>query len=157
MKQQLPNDVYSTIEKLSKDAKSKLLKQGVVIPIRGKDGVINVGNYAIKRKKDGFYCILDFEKEIILDKINLPQTAAVIANRLALGKYIDDEIVDADTGYGYSLFDEELHTKLAEKNIQNKMIDRADVMFTKVKIARYKKEQHLKTVMRSFNKLMQFN
>lgn len=157
MKQQLPNNVYSAIEKLSKDAKSKLLQQGVVVPIRGKDGVINVGNYAIKRKKDGFYCILDFEKEIIIDKINLPQTAAVVANRLALGKYVDDEIINADTGYGYSLFDEELHTKLAEKNIQTKMIDRADVMFTKVKIARYKKEQHLKIVMRSFNKLMQFN
>jgi len=157
MKQQLPNDVYSTIEKLSKDAKSKLLQQGVVMPIRSKDGTINVGNYAIKRKKDGFYCILDFEKEVILDKINLPQTAAVIANRLALGKYIDDEVVDADTNYGYSLFNEELHTKLADKNIKIKMIDRADVMYTKAKIDRYKKEQHLKTVMRSFNKLMQFN
>ena len=37
------------------------------------------------------------------------------------------------------------------------MIDRADVMYTKAKIDRYKKEEHLKTVMRSFNKLMQFN
>lgn len=154
---QLPNNVYSTIEKLSKDAKSKLLQQGVVMPVKGKDGTINVGNYAIKRKNDGFYCILDFEKEVILDKINLPQTAAVVANRLALGKYIDDVIINADTGYGYSLFDEELHTKLAEKNIKTKMIDRADVMYTKVGIARHKKEEHLKTVMRSFNKLMQFN
>ena len=59
-----PNDVYSKIEQLSRDAKSKLLGQGVVVPIKGKDGTIKVGHYLIKRKKDGFYCILDFEKEI---------------------------------------------------------------------------------------------
>jgi hypothetical protein len=153
----LPNDVYSKIEQLSKDAKSKLLTQGIVVPIKGKDGAIKVGNYIIKRKKDGFYCILDFEKEIIIDRINLPQTAAVVANRLALGKYVEDDIVNADTGYGYALFDEELHTKLAEKNVQSNMLDRADVMFTKSKISRFKKDEYMKTVMRSFNKLMRFN
>ena len=152
-----PTDVYSKIEQLSRDAKSKLLQQGVVVPIKGKDGIIKVGNYSIKRKKDGFYCVMDFEREIIIDRINLPQTAAVVANRLALGKYVEDEVVNADTGYGYALFDEELHTKLAEKNIQSNMLDRADVMFTKSKISKYKKEQCMKTVMRSFNKLMQFN
>jgi hypothetical protein len=154
---QLSNDVYSKIEQLSKDAKSKLLQQGIVVPIKGKDGIIKVGNYSIKRKKDGFYCIMDFEKEVIIDRINLPQTAAVVANRLALGKYVEDEIVNADTAYGYALFDEELHTKLAEKNIQSNLLDRADVMFTKSKISKHKKEQYMKTVMRSFNKLMQFN
>ena len=152
-----PNDVYSKIEQLSRDAKSKLLGQGVVVPIKGKDGTIKVGHYLIKRKKDGFYCILDFEKEIVIDGINLPQTAAVVANRLALGKYIEDAVVDADAGYGYALFDEELHTALARKNVQSNMLDRADVMFTKSKISRFKKEQYMKTVMRSFNKLMQFN
>ena len=153
----LPNDVYSKIEQLSRDAKSKLLQQGVVVPIKGKDGVIKVGNYTIKRKKDGFYCIMDFEREIIIDRINLPQTAAVVANRLALGKYVEDEVVNADAGYGYALFDEELHNALAKKNIMANMIDRAEVMYTKSKISKFKKEQHMKTVMRSFNKLMQFN
>ena len=152
-----PNDVYSKIEQLSRDAKSKLLQQGVVVPIKGKDGIIKVGNYSIKRKKDGFYCIMDFEREIIVDRINLPQTAAVVANRLALGKYVENEIVNADAGYGYALFDEELHNALAKKNILSNMIDRADVMYTKSMISKFKKEQHMKTVMRSFNKLMQFN
>lgn len=152
-----PNDVYSKIEQLSRDAKSKLLQQGVVVPIKGKDGIIKVGNYSIKRKKDGFYCIMDFEREIIIDRINLPQTAAVVANRLALGKYVEDEIVNADIAYGYALFDEELHINLANKNVQSNMLDRAEVMFTKSAISKYRKEQHLKTVIRSFNKLMQFN
>ena len=88
-----PTDVYSKIEQLSRDAKSKLLQQGVVVPIKGKDGIIKVGNYSIKRKKDGFYCIMDFEREIIVDRINLPQTAAVIANQLALGKLTDDKLL----------------------------------------------------------------
>ncbi len=152
-----PNDVYSKIEQLSKDAKTKLLQQGIVVPIKNKDGTIKVGHYFIKRKMDGFYCILDFEKDIIVDRINLPQTAAIIANRLALGKDLDDRVVNADTEYGYSSFDEELHSKLAEKNVQSKTLDRADIMFTKSKIAKYKKEQHLKIIMNSFNKLMRFN
>lgn len=152
-----PNDVYSKIEQLSKDAKSKLLQQGIVVPIKRKDGTIKVGHYVIKRKKDGFYCILDFKQEIVIDGINLPQTAALVANRLALGKYIEDAVVIADARYGYALFDEELHTVLARKNVQSNMLDRADVMFTKSKISRHKKEQYMKTVMRSFNKLMQFN
>ena len=100
---------------------------------------------------------MDFEREIIVDRINLPQTAAVVANRLALGKYVEDDIVNADIAYGYALFDEELHINLANKNVQSNMLDRAEVMFTKSTISKYKKEQHLKTVIRSFNKLMQFN
>lgn len=150
----LTNDVYSTIEQLSKDVKEKLRLKGVVVPTKSKDGSINVGHFAIKKKYDGFYCIVDFEKEILIDRINLPQTAAVIANQLALGKLTDDKLLEADRKYGHSLFDEELHTKLAEKSLKSNLMDRADVMFTKSKIARYKKEQYRLTIIRGFEKLI---
>jgi len=153
MKQQ-PDDVYTSIEQLSKTVKEKLRQKGVVVPTKSKDGSINVGHYAIKKKKDGFYCILDFEKEILIDMINLPQTAAVLANQLALGKLTDEDLLGADRGYGHSLFDEELHVKLAEKSIKSNSMDRADIMFTKSKIARYKKEQFKQTIVRGFDKLI---
>ena len=150
----LTNDVFSSIEQLSKDVKEKLRQKGVVVPTKSKDGSINVGHFAIRKKKDGFYCIVDFEKEILIDQINLPQTAAVIANQLALGKLIDDKLLAADRGYGHSLFDEELHVKFAEKSLKTNLIDRADIMFTKSKIARHKKEQYRLTIIRGFEKLI---
>lgn len=152
-----PNDLYSKIEELSKNSKEKLLQQGVIIPVKNNDGTISVGHYYIKRKKDGFYCILDFEKDPIIDNINLPQTAAVLANRLALGKFVNDDLLEADKKYGYALFDEELHNKLIEKNLVSKSLDRMDIMTVKSRISKQKKEEYLKTVMRSFNKLIRFN
>jgi len=151
---QLTDDVYLKIEQLGKDVKEKLRQKGIIVPLKSKDGSINVGYYSIKKKKDGFYCILDFEKEILIDMINLPQTAAVLANQLALGKLTDSDLLNADKSYGYALFDEELHVKLAEKNIQSKLFDRADVMTTKSRIARYKKEEYKRTVVRGFDKLI---
>ena len=150
----LPNDVYEKIDQLSKSVKEKLRQRGIVVPLKSKDGSINVGHFSIKKKKDGFYCIVDFEKEILIDRINLPQTAAVLANQLALGKLTDDKLLAADVGYGYSLFDEELHTKLAEKSIQSNSIDRADVMYTKSAIARHKKEEYKRIIIRGFDKLI---
>jgi len=152
-----PNDLYSKIEELSKNSKEKLLQQGVIIPVKNNDGTISVGRYYIKRKKNGFYCILDFEKDIIIDNINLPQTAAVLANRLALGKFVNDDLLETDTKYGYALFDEELHNKLAEKSLASKSLDRMDIMTVKSRISKEKKEEYMKTVMRSFNKLIRFN
>jgi hypothetical protein len=153
----LPKDIYLQIEKLSKDVKAQLLRQGIVVPIKSNDGTIKVGHYAIKRKKDGFYCIVDFEKEIIIDRINLPQAAAVLANHLALGRWIDTGMQAADMKYGHALFDEQLHTNLAEKSIKFNLIDRADVMFTKSAIAKYNKEKYRKIVIQGFDKLIRFN
>lgn len=151
------NDLYLKIEQLSKNSKEKLLQQGVVIPIKNKDGTISVGKFVIKRNKGGFYSILDFEKDVVVDNINLPQTAAIVANGLALGKFISDDILDADRQYGYALFEEELHDKLVEKYLTSKSLDKMDIMTIKSKISKHKKEEYMKTVIRSFNKLIRFN
>ena len=156
MKQQ-NNDVYLKIEQLNKNSKEKLLQQGVVIPIKNNNGTISVGNFTIKRNKDGFYSILDFEKDIVIEKINLPQTAAILANRLALGKFINDEILDADRQYGYASFEEELHDRLVEKCLTLKSLDKVDIMTVKSKISKHKKEEYMKIVIRSFDKLMKID
>jgi hypothetical protein len=43
----------------------------------------------------------------------------MLANRLALGRYLDDELLDADRRYGHALFEEELHLTLAERSIKS--------------------------------------
>ena len=150
------NEIYLKIQQISIDVKEQLKRQGVVVPIKKGDGTIQIGSYNIKKDSTGFYSILDFKNEVIISRINLPQTAAIQANRLALGKYVDDTILQADMKYGHAYFDEELHVHLAEKCLQKKELDRAEMMYTKSNIAKHKKNQHMYEVRKSFEKLMRF-
>jgi|688.fasta_scaffold240431_2 hypothetical protein len=153
----IPSDeIYLKIQQISTNVKEKLKHQGIVVPVKKRDGSIQIGAYSIKKEGSGFYSILDFKNEVIINRINLPQTAAIQANRLALGKYVDDKVLEADTKYGHACFDEELHTHLAERSLQKKDLDKAEMMYTKSTIARHKKNQHMFEVKKGFEKLMRF-
>ena len=154
---QTPDDIYKKVKQLGLDVKEQLKRQGIIVPTKTLDGSIRVGYYTIKRNKTGFYSILNYSNESVVEFINLPQTAAMLANRLALGKYLDNELLDADRRYGHALFEEELHLTLAERNLKSNNVDRADVLFTKFKIAKHRKEQHRKTIIIGFDKLMRFS
>jgi len=151
-----PDDIYQKVKQLGKDVKEQLKRQGIVVPSKTQDGLIQVGHYTIKKTKAGFYTILNYRNDPVVEFINLPQTAALLANKLALGKWIDDELLTADRGYGHALFEEELHLTLAERNIKSNNLDRADVMYTKFNISKHRKEQHRKTIFNGFDKLMRF-
>jgi hypothetical protein len=147
--------LYKKIIKLSDSVKSDFRRKGIAIPVKNNDGSITLGNYSIKKKSDSFYYIVDYSGEVIVDKINLPQTAAIIANNLAVGKWIDDHVLTQDRNYGYALFEETLYKKHAE-NSRKKDPDRMVVMLTKSKINRTKKENCKKDIMHSFVKLLRF-
>lgn len=153
---QIPNDLYKKIQQLNREVKEDLKRQGVVVPIMRKNGTVQVGRFCIQKDNRGFYAIVDFRNETVIGNINLPQAAAVIANKLALGRWIDDAIVNADQRYGHALFDEQVHKKLAEKSLLDKNLDKAEIMFTKLKIAKLRKEQYALEVKKSFEKLMSF-
>lgn len=152
----LPTEIYQKLKQLDQDVKENLKRQGIVVPVQDKDGTIKIGYYKIAKNKKGFYSVIDYRNEVVVDNINLPQTAAVLANKLALGKYIDDYILDADRRYGHALFEEQLHEKLATRNIKKNNIDYADLMFTKAKISRFKKEKYRVEIAKGFEKLMRF-
>lgn len=154
---QTPDDIYKKVKQLGLDVKEQLKRQGIIVPAKTPDGSIRVGYYTIKKNKTGFYSILNYRNEAVVELINLPQTAAILANRLALGKYLDDNLLYTDRSYGHALFDEELHLTLAERNLKSNNLDRADVMFTKFKIAKHRKEQYKKTIFNGFDKLMRFS
>jgi len=154
---QTPDDIYQKVKQLGLEVKEQLKRQGIIIPTKTPDGSIRVGHYTIKRTKTGFYSILNYRNDAVAELINLPQTAAMLANRLALGKYLDDDLLALDRSYGHALFEEELHLTLAERNLKSNNIDRADVMFTKFNIAKHKREQYRKTIFNGFDKLMRFS
>lgn len=152
----VPNDIYKQIKVIDKDVKEKLRRQGIVVPVKNIDGSIRLGHYIIKKDNDGFYRILDFKNNTVVDKINLPQSAVILANGLALGKWIDLEVRAADAGYGYALFEEILHKQFAEKNLKKKDTDRAEIMYAKSSLAKHKKMQHKNTITSGFEKLLRF-
>lgn len=152
----IPKDIYKKIQEIDRDVKEQLFRQGMVVPVKSNDGSIRVGRYSIKKLETGFYSVLDFRNEPIIDNINLPQTAAILANKLALGKFVDSKILNYDASYGHALFEEELHIKLATSLIKKQDMDRADLMFTKSAIAKSKKEKYKKEINAGFEKLMKF-
>jgi hypothetical protein len=145
--------VVERVERIARKVKEDLRQSGFVIPVNNRDGSISVDNYKIVKDKSGFYSIRDRDNDIIVKQINLPQTAAVLANKLALGRGIDTEILVTDREYGYNLFEELLSKQISENSIIKKDYDRAEIMSTKLKIAAYKKTEAKKKIIYSFEKL----
>lgn len=149
-------ELFGKIKQIKLDVNEQLKKQGVVAPIKNKDGSVKVGNYTIKKIKTGFYSIVDYSDEAVIEFINLPKSAAILANKLALGKFVDDIILNADRRYGHALFEEELQNQLAIRNVKKNQLDKASLMYTKATISRLKKEHYLAEIDRSFEKLIRF-
>jgi hypothetical protein len=147
------SSVYKKFEIVSTQVKKQLEKKGMVIPFENDDGSISIGNYIVL-KQDGFYLIMNFAKEIIADKINLPQTAAILANKLALGKFLDKQLLKTDQDYGYAEFEENLYNKLILKD--KKHLDNTNILLTKVKLKQQKKETARREILQQFEKLRKF-
>jgi hypothetical protein len=149
----ISDHLYTKIEKVASTVKEDLRKKGIVIPIKNKNGSITIDRFTIIKEKTGFYVIKDQRNEVVVQGINLPQTAALLANGLALGKWIDTDLYNVDQSYGYKLFETELFQKSAGISLKNNNIDRAELMFTKATIASSKVEQFKKQIINSFEKL----
>lgn len=151
---QIPDKLFRKLFIVSEQVRNNLKSKGCIIPIEKDDGTVGVGHFTIS-KLDNFFVIQDFSGEIIVNFINLPQTAVIIANSLALGRSVDTQILQVDQCYGYAEFEESLHKKIAERNI-NKDNDRAQLMLTKSGINHTKKNYYRKQIIRKYEKLIKF-
>jgi hypothetical protein len=147
------DQIFKKVEKIAYDVKRDLRNKGFVIPRDNGDGTITVDNFTIVREPSGFYTIRDRHNDVIVDYINLAQTAAVLANKLALGQLVDTDLVNVDRYYGYNLFKELVAKRNAEASLRKADVDRADFMYTKLKIAKNKKLSAKATIINSFEKL----
>ena len=149
----IPAHLFRKIETVAKTVKAELRSKGYVFPVKNFDGSITLENFTIAKQPTGFYSILNSHNETVVDKINLPQTAAILANGLALGKWLDDEIYRYDQEYGYKSFEQELFNKRAVVNLKKNNIDRAELLFIKAKVAHDKVENVKRHIFDSFEKL----
>lgn len=146
--------VYKTLETVSKTVKKDLQKRGFVIPTKNQDGSLNLGNFKITKKGD-FFVIYDNQNKVIVDGINLPQSAILLANTLTVKRFIDDRILSADRNYGYAEFEENLYKQQANK-ILKKDAERSKIILSKSKTQKYKKESCRKEIVKQFEKLQRF-
>ena len=145
-------EIYKKILKVSQTVEKDLRTRGIVIPIQNNDGTISVGSYMIVKNIDGYYFIKDRTNDVVVDQINLPQTAALLANGLALGKFADSKLIAEDKNYGYALFEEQLH-KQALSRSKHRDIDYFHLAMTKFMISKAKKNVHKQSIVNSFEKL----
>lgn len=144
--------LYKKIEKLANTVKEEFKTQGVVIPRKLKNGVIQIGTYTI-HKTQGIFWIKDYGNQPVAGPINLAQTAAVLANDLALGRMLDTDLLNSDRWYGYKEFDEQSGNAQAESAFKKNDIDRAINGLYRAKIASEQKLRYLRPIDSRFAKL----
>jgi hypothetical protein len=145
-------EIYKKVLKVSQTVEKDFRTRGIVIPTQNNDGTVSVGSYMIVKNGNGYYFIKDRTNEIVVDQINLPQTAALLANSLALGRFADSKLIAEDKNYGYALFEEQLH-KQALSRSKNRDIDYFHITMTKFIISQTKKNVHKQSIVNSFEKL----
>jgi hypothetical protein len=126
-------------------------RRGYVIPVEQGDGRIRIGAYIVGKNSNGFYSVTDSRNNVYADNLNLKQTAALIANDLALGKILDKAIIDTDRTYGYRLFDQQVYENAAKR--KKNTLDQDVFYETRRNIARVQKEHAKQQIFNSFRKL----
>lgn len=144
--------LFDQFSKLAKKVKQDFKNKGLVVPTQKKDGTIQVGDFTILKKNHVFY-IANKYGEPIVGPLNLPQTAVITANDLALGRWPDVKIIDCDKWYGYKAFEEQVATNLAEKARKSHDADRADFSLYEASVAANRKAGYKKSIDARFNKL----
>jgi hypothetical protein len=150
-KNQVPDKLYKQFLLLSNEVKKEFRKKGVVIPTLTTRG-LKLGRFIVVKKSTGFYAIEDQKGEILYDRINLQQTAVLIANDLDLGKFVKNEILNLDQRYGWAAFEEECH-KRGSVVLKNKSYEQSDIRSIKAKISSQKKKIYRDQIQRQFRKL----
>jgi hypothetical protein len=145
-------NILETVQSLADHVKHDLRKKGVIVPKKQKDGTIIFDNFKVVKRNTGYF-ILDKRQEEVAGPLNLAQTAIVTANGLALGRSLDQKLIENDRWWGFKQFDEEVYTNSANNSIKRKDYDKADWCFTRAKMAKMQKETFLKYITSSYGRL----
>lgn len=149
-----PTELYKKIEQLNLEVKKNLERKGLVVPIHQSNGTIKIGYYYVKKVPSGLYTISDVSNHILVADINLPQTAILIANKLALGKWLDKDLIMQDKKYGFAVFEEILHKSSAKKLLKKKNFEKAELIQLKASIALAKRQKYKESIISDFEKLI---
>ena len=147
------DQLYKKVAALSSGVKQEFRDLGIVIPRRGANGSILLGDYTVIKNPDGSYAVLDSKDAVVFGEINLSHSAILIANDIALGKAPESQLVENDKTYGYNTFEEDHYKKLIANLSKKKEWDRVETLTLKQMQARNKAKVAKAAVLESFEKL----
>ena len=146
---QINSTLFKKVMNLSKQVDNQFYKKGMAIPSRNNDGSIKLGTYTIV-KNNGLFSIKDYSDQTIIKQINLPHTAILLANNLALGKFIDDRLLDNDKRYGFAVFEEQKYGTES----RHRSVDKLVLFESKLTDARLKKDMYKRYILDKFEKFV---
>ena len=146
----IPDRIFNQFEQVAKRVILDLKNKGHIVPVQQSDGSLKFEKFLVTKNKNGLYSVTG-KNTVYFDTINLPQTAALIANDLALGKIVDRDIVNLDRDYGFKYFEEQVDQNA--KNRKKNSWDQVIFYETRGQTARVQKEALKNRIFKSFKKL----
>jgi len=150
----IPTNLVHELSIIKQNVKRELKKKGMVPARTTKDGNVQVGNYVIEKDSNDLFLIKDIDGISLYEKINLAQSAIILANNLALGIKTTHDILFYDNYYGHYLFSEQHCKHLYDKSRARKDYDQAEIVFEKLTTSRLKKKYYYNIITSGFDKLM---
>lgn len=148
--------IFNQIANIALRTKKEFREIGVVIPTTNERGQIKIGRYIIDKNSKGYF-IQNSYGEVVYSEINLPQTALLVANSLALGKVVNQNILNYDIQHGFSEFEELNYQRLSKNLMQKKDWERYQAILIKQELAQERAEFAKKEIQRAFAKLYYFD
>lgn len=148
----IAENLFHKFRSLAYEVKEDLRSRGIVVPVSTHAGV-RLGNYTVVKSATGFYSVIDPRNRAVYEKINLPQTALLLANDLALGKWGSIGLIEVDKEYGFSDFEKTNYRRLSEIYTKQKNWEKFEAVDTKWRAAEKRAERSLQIIMQSFEKL----
>jgi len=149
---QITEELYKKLSNITDRVRRDFYNRGIVAPVKSQSGCVRIGPYDIKQIGN-HYAIVDLNGCVEVTGINLPQTAALVANNMALGRYRGVDLISHDREYGYADFEEELHTH-AVKNSKDRGIDYLILHQIMAQKCRQKKEYYKNLIDLRYTKLL---
>lgn len=143
--------IFNKVEDIARQVKDDLRKQGCVVPVKERDGTINLDGVKVRKVQDTFFSIYDRKNRLIASNINSLQTAIVQANRIALNKELDDNLMEVDRQYGFQSF----KLEVAESRIKKVPLHSEKWFYYDMrrKIAKDASKKHFEVIQKSYKKL----
>lgn len=149
------SSVYYKIQELTKQVKDDFKSRGFVLPTKSDNNDVRIGNYFVS-KIDDQYRITNRFKEIVCDNINLPQTALLLSNSLALNGKLDRSLLEKDQQYGFNSFDRDNFDRLAKLSVKKGNWNKYHHAISRKESAHMRADNAKKAIVNRFEKLYQF-